>query len=117
VGYELWSTTPPPTPISVTQARRAIPRAIATANRLVHEPVLRDLSPKDRAFLQAMTQDDHDPTRLADLTERLHTTRGTINTYRSRLIAAEVIEPAGRGLVRFTIPFLRQYLRKTPPAL
>jgi hypothetical protein len=32
--------------------------------------------------------------------------------YRRRLIAASMIQPAGTGLVDFTLPLLRAYLRR-----
>jgi hypothetical protein len=34
-----------------------------------------------------------------------------ISQYRSRLIVAGIIEPAGRGRVRFTIPYLREFVQ------
>jgi len=33
--------------------------------------------------------------------------------YRARLVEDGIIEPAGRGLVCFTIPYLADYLRET----
>jgi hypothetical protein len=37
--------------------------------------------------------------------------RDYTNVYRARLIAAELIEPAGRGRVDFALPYLREYRR------
>jgi hypothetical protein len=113
VGFELWSAQPDSAEISLRQARAAVPRAIDAAHRLVHDPALRDLSPGDRAFLTAMAVDPEGPTTVADIAERLNASRGHVNKYRARLIAAEVIEPSGRGQVDFALPFLRDYLRQT----
>jgi len=36
--------------------------------------------------------------------------------YRARLVEDGIIEPAGRGLIRFTIPYLADYRRETAQA-
>jgi hypothetical protein len=107
MGFELWSARPESPEIDLAQAEAAVPRAIATAHQLVHEPALRDLSPGDRAFLRAMSEAPPGPVPVAEIAARLGATRGTVNKYRARLMAAELIEPAGRGHLTFTIPFLR----------
>jgi hypothetical protein len=58
-----------------------------------------------------MAQMPGESVRLPDIMARLGATRDHVNKYRARLISAEIIEPAGRGLVRFAIPFLSDYLR------
>ena len=113
VGFELWQVEPSDPVIDLAAARLAATRARRTAQRLVLEPTLADLSPADRAFLRAMAHDDSDPTAIADIMARLGATRDHVNKYRSRLISAQVIEPAGRGLLRFAIPLLRDYLRQS----
>jgi hypothetical protein len=113
VGYELWQADPAARTIDLDMALTAIPRAMRTANRLVHEPVLNDLSERDRDFLLAMAEDECDPTTIADVARRMAVSADYANKYRARLIAAEVIEPMGRGRIRFTIPFLREYLRES----
>jgi hypothetical protein len=57
-----------------------------------------------------MAQIPGEPVRMADILARLGATRDHVNKYRARLIAAEILEPAGRGQVRFAIPFLDDYL-------
>ncbi|MDR1295328.1 MAG: ATP-binding protein [Bifidobacteriaceae bacterium] len=111
VGFELWEVDPGTAHIGADAVDVALVRAVKTANRLVHEPALADLSDADRRFLAAMARIPGEPVRLADILERLGATRDHVNKYRARLIAAEIIEPAGRGLIRFAIPFLSEYLR------
>lgn len=93
----------------VAKARRKI-------GALVNGPAFEDLSETDRSVLVAMSIDDGD-TSVADLRERLELAdnpagRQYVNTYRKRLIDAGVVEEHGRGRLRFTMPFMREYLRE-----
>jgi hypothetical protein len=78
--------------------------------RLVHEPALADLSDVDRAFLVAMAEDGGE-SKVADVARRLGVDLNYTSVYRQRLIDAQLIEPAGRGVLRFTLPYLAEYLR------
>jgi hypothetical protein len=78
---------------------------------LIHEPALRDLSHVDRTFLAAMAIDDG-PSKMADVASRLTADANYASQYRLRLIAADMIHPAGHGHVDFTLPYLRDYLRE-----
>ena len=68
------------------------------------------LSEKDLAFLNAMASDEKEST-MADIAQRMGVTSDYAQKYRRRLIDAGVIEAAGRGRVRFAVPFLHEYLR------
>jgi len=110
VGYSVWRQRPDADDVVRADVESGVPEALARMGRLVHEPALADLSDVDRAFLQAMAI-DHAPSRVADLAERLGVEGGYISVYRRRLIDAQLIEPAGRGAVRFTLPYLAEHLR------
>jgi hypothetical protein len=99
--------------IDEAQARLGVERAARRVGRLVNAPALAGLSDVDRSFLAAMAVDDG-PSRLADIAARLGVSTTYASQYRLRLIAAEVIAPAGRGLVRFALPYLRDYLLDRP---
>ncbi|MDR2114725.1 MAG: hypothetical protein LBO75_05540, partial [Bifidobacteriaceae bacterium] len=114
VGHQVWAVDPSNPTIDADQARTGTTRAVTRAHRLLHQPAVTDASPQDQAFLQAMAL-DNGPSRIADLAKRLGVTTSYISRYRARLITAELIEPAGHGLVRFAIPFLAEYLRKHRP--
>lgn len=79
--------------------------------RLVIEPAMKDLSPTDRTFLMAMAVDD-DVTKMSDIVTRMDVTTNYASQYRLRLIASEMILPAGHGLVRFALPHLREWVRE-----
>jgi type II secretory pathway predicted ATPase ExeA len=110
IGYATWDAAGTATTITKRHAAAGITVAKHETARLLHEPALHDLSPRDREFLDAMAKDDG-PSRIADVAARMGVTQSFASTYRQRLIAAEVIEPAGRGLVDYAIPLLREHLR------
>ena len=109
VGFHLWEADPTAPVIDSAQAGLAVSQAQVAAARLVFKPLLADLSGRDIAFLEAMAQDPAEPSAIADIADSLG--GANVSAYRARLIAAEIIEPAGRGRVRFALPGLRTYLR------
>lgn len=106
VGLHAWRADSTAATIDVDQARRGVDQARRKVGQLVHASALADLSDVDRSFLAAMAHDDG-PSRMADIAARLSVDATYAGQYRLRLIAAEVIEPRGHGLVDFTLPGLR----------
>jgi hypothetical protein len=115
VGHSIWRQRPDAKSVSAADVEQGVPPALRRMARLVHEPALADLSDVDRGFLVAMADDDGD-SRIADVARRLGVDLNYTSVYRQRLIAAQMIEPAGRGLVRFTLPYLGEYLRGSTTA-
>ena len=58
-----------------------------------------------------MAADDEDESSIADVGRRLDRDHGYVSRYRSRLIVAGVVEPSRRGYLRFTMPYMREFLR------
>ena len=94
IGAQLWRHAGDAAVISLDIAELAVRTALPRMGRLLHEPVLADLSPVDRRFLAAMAEDDG-PSRPHDLAVRMGVDDNYVSQYRLRLIAAEVIRPAG----------------------
>jgi hypothetical protein len=92
----------------------AVERAVAAANRrngrTVIEAALAAASPKDLDFLHAMAEDDG-PSVAGDIGRRIEARTNLVANYRSRLLAAGLIESTAHGKVDFAIPGLRQHLR------
>ncbi|WP_427006749.1 hypothetical protein [Pseudarthrobacter sp. H2] len=112
VGYFLWGEAEKhQASLSSAAVDRAIAAAIRRNERVVIEAALATVSGKDLEFLHAMAVDDGTST-AADIGQRTASGRTLVAKYRTRLLAAGIIESAGHGKVDFAIPGLRQYLRK-----
>lgn len=121
VGYHLWRQHPRDQEITGEDVDAGILAARRRLGSLVHEPAIAGLPGVARAFLLAMAHDDG-PSRMSDIATRLDVDANYASQYRLRLIAGELIEPAGHGRVDFTMPYLRDYLREqaalhAPPEL
>lgn len=78
----------------------------------VCETTLAALSEMDVRFLRAMAVDGKDDSSVAEVATRLDVANDYAQKYRKRLIDAGVIEAAGWGRVRMSVPLLKDYLRK-----
>jgi hypothetical protein len=111
VGYFLWKEAEINQGIlTAATVERAIGAAHRRNARTVIEAALATVSPKDLDFLHAMAEDDG-PAVAGDIGRRIGARANLVANYRSRLLAAGLIEPAGHGKVDFAIPGLRQHLR------
>lgn len=111
VGHTIWKHDPTSPKITLEHVRQAVPTVPRRLGALVHNPALRDISDVDRSFLLAMAQDDG-PSPIRAIAQRMGVSKDYANVYRSRLRAAELIVPAGRGYIDFELPYLREYLRE-----
>lgn len=111
IGDQVWRQDPEAETITTTHVRAGIEAAVREFGTAVHEPALNDLSPTDRAFVKAMAVDDGESS-TGEIAERMGRDHAYISQYRSRLIVAGIIEPARRGYVRFTIPYLAEFVRE-----
>jgi hypothetical protein len=114
VGDYAWKRAPADGPIRLEHVHWAIRRAVADMGTQVHASALHDLSAKDREFLHAMSIDDG-PSKISDVADRLGKGLNYTSMYRQRLLAAEVVQVSGHGLLEFALPYLRDYLRSPGP--
>lgn len=111
VGYFLWREAENNNgAVTAAEADRAVQAAHRRNARTVIEAALSTASGKDLDFLRAMAQDDG-PSIAGDIGQRIKAKTNLVANYRSRLLAAGLVEPAGHGKIDFAIPGLRQYLR------
>lgn len=110
VGYHLWQVAESiETPLTAAGVDLALAAAHRKNSRVVLAAALATASPKDIEFLLAMSEDDG-PSSTADIGRRLGDAKNTVGNYRARLIEAGLVQPAGRGLLDFAIPGLREYI-------
>ena len=97
--------------VTDTGLDRALAMAVQAFKRDVCETTLAALSEKDVEFLAAMAGDSP-RSRVSDIAGRMRVSVDYAQKYRKRLIDAGIIEPAGRGFVRFAVPYVQEYLSR-----
>ena len=112
IGYYLVKYADGSKAVSASSLDRAYKAAMNDLDVKVFQAMLNPLSKGDRAFLQAMAQDDGF-TQTSSIEKRLGLSHGTVQTYRKRLIEAGVIAAPRRGEVTFVLPALADYLRRS----
>ena len=113
VGYYMWRSAVrrESRVIEVCDVEAGYADAISEFYEAVDAPLYYGLRSPQRLFIEAMAADGGKPTRMADIVERCDRTQSWASKYRASLIRERVIEAAGYGLVRFTVPMLGEYIR------
>lgn len=114
IAYDTWnqaySRGPEHIHIIGDDFMNATPIFVSSIYESIVRPTLRNLSPTDRAFLEAMSVDGGEPSRISDIAERMGRDLNYANTYRARLVRRDVIASIGHGLVVSKIPYLMMYM-------
>lgn len=100
--------------IEAAHVETASQRAIDRMTSHVHRPALSRLPEGEMNFLRAMAAicADERGVKTGDIASRLGVEPRGLSTWRSRLITRDLIEPAGFGVVRFTLPYMEDYIRQ-----
>jgi hypothetical protein len=109
IGYHIWRQSPNKKKISFIDVERGIAVAKEYMDQMILETTMRDLSEKDIDFLLAMRGDTVE-SKMSDIIKKLGVSSAMAGQYRLRLIKQGVIEGYGRGIVRFALPMLKDYL-------
>jgi hypothetical protein len=109
IGYRSWNQHPEAERITVDDVASGITEAIRRLGDQVFAPSLAPLSERDRDYLLAMANKEESATK--DIAETLGVATRYASTYRARLMLAGLIEPAGWGRVRFTLPYFSEWIR------
>ena len=113
IGYFTWRATEGRSLVTEDDLSAALVPAQELAGQNLFEIELRSVSNREREFLTAMLVDEAD-SAVTDVAARMGVSANNANYVRSRLIARSLIEPAGRGRVRFSSRYLRSYLADSP---
>ena len=68
---------------------------------------------RDLDFLYAMARVNRDAVSLSEIGKRMGVTPQYVQNYKKRLIQAGIISQPGRGVVAFSVPYLREYLLRS----
>lgn len=114
IAYDTWnqaySRNPEHIHIIGDDFMNATPIFVSRIYESIVRPTIRNLSTTDRAFLEAMSADGGEPSRMSDIAERMGRALNYANTYRTRLVRRDVIASIGHGLVVSKIPYLMMYM-------
>ncbi len=108
VGFRSWQASELHNEISLADARQGIRDAREDFTRRILAPTYRELSDIDLRFVEAMLADSRE-SRIADIAGRMGVESRYASKYRSRLLAAGVIEQVSRGVVHFALPGFREF--------
>lgn len=109
IGYHLWRAHPDAAKISEDDARSAVAFARRDMERMVLEPTVRDLTPREVEYLRAMAVDSSVST-VGDIAKRMGIDANNATKVRKRLVERGIIGPRGRGRVGFEVPMLKEYI-------
>lgn len=114
IAYDTWnqaySRNPEHIHIIGDDFMNATPIFVSRIYESIVRSTIRNLSPTDRAFLEAMSIDGGEPSRMSNIAERMGKDLNYANTYRTRLVRRDVIASIGHGLVVSKIPYLMMYM-------
>ena len=123
VGYQTWREAKRRNPssnnvITLADVHRALPIATQRFEATVLEPALVGLSEQSVEYLIAMACElgDSQEARSSSVAARLGKTTQELSTVRASLIDLDLIESPGRNLLRFTLPYMPEYLLSKYPS-
>ena len=110
IGHYITLEADPGCTLTEDEVEEAIGKAEEDFKNDICQTSLNTLSEKDILFLKAMAQEPEEYAEIGNIQNRLGVSSAYVQTYKRRLIESGVIEAAGRGRVRFAVPFLQAYL-------
>lgn len=110
IGSEMWRLSRDESMITSQHAEQAVETSIRKVGSVIHDPELSSLSGMDKSYLVQMARDERS-SRSGDIAKRLGVSAQYANVYRDRLLRAGLISAPQHGVVEFTTPYLREYLR------
>ena len=116
LGHHAWRLSgAPESPISAGFVREAADIADGLMGEHLYGPSWRDLSDGDRRFLCAMAESEADQSTSGEVRAKLGVSSSQVAAYRERLERAGLVARAGRGLMRFVHPMLREWVSERCP--
>jgi len=108
VGYYLWENAKVLSGDELFNKTKL--QAMSELFRNVHCLVLSDLSYNDREFAFAMLEDEKQ-SKFSDIMRRLGKEKNYVSRYRERLISSGAVKSVGHGLLDFSYPYMREFLK------
>ena len=114
MGYYMWQAAERRSSdvIEPEDVERAQSDSLIAFGDAVCVPVFSSLTDAQREFVLHMAESVDEEVSLQEIAEKAQKSSSWASKYRASLIDDRVIEPAGRGKVRFAIPHFREYLQR-----
>lgn len=107
LGYLLWQTGAK----KITdEIFRSVLEYKEELSRNVYVKLFQELSDKDHEFLHAMAQSPSEDIKISFIQEKMGKPKNYVSMYRLRLIDDQLIEAPKYGIVRFALPFLKDFI-------
>jgi hypothetical protein len=116
LGAATWDAArPEPGSVLDLRAVEAGSRSAQTALTSIFDARWAVATAAERSFLRAMAEVGDAVVRRGDIAERLGTTTGALSMVRRNLIIKGIVEEAGYGRLRFTIPGFEEFVLTQDP--
>lgn len=112
VGYYMWQAADARRSATIERedVELGSKDAETTFEEAVCAPAMHSLTEAQRQFVLAMGEDWPLPSKVSDIAFRCGKSKSWASKYRSSLVRANIISPAGRGLVAYEVPHLGEYV-------
>ena len=107
IGFYLWRTNEKRITKSLVEA--SIEQSKGMLYQNVYSIVYSELSKVEQEFLRTMCKEQRE-VEIKDIVKSMKKSAGYVNGYREKLIKRGIITPVSHGVIRFTLPFFKDYL-------
>lgn len=114
-GYHSWNLAAA-SPITAEVVAIATREAIANLDQSFFRVRLDRLTPREKAYLRAMSELGPGPHRSGDIAEKMGTAVASVAPLRGGLIKKGMIYSPTHGDTAFTVPLFDQFMRRTMPS-
>ena len=112
IGYYAWRYSQESLMIDEQVMNRTFDAAKVDLFRNAYERMYMDISNTDRAFINAIVKVGTPEVSTSQLKEVLNKPTNYISVYRARLLDDQLIASPRRGIIRLSLPFFAEFVRK-----
>ncbi|MDR0950590.1 MAG: hypothetical protein LBM13_02995 [Candidatus Ancillula sp.] len=96
--------------LRIDNVSNGINEAKRQLGNLVYSASVNELSQRDKDVLVAIASFDSKEVAISDLKEKLQVTGQYLQQYKTRLVEDGLIESTRHGLIKISIPYLKEYI-------
>lgn len=114
LGYWVWKTASEQGNKVITKKTvdKILDQYISDLFRNVYYKVYREMTEKERQFVQAMVKIGRPKGKAQEIGQKMDKKPGYISVYRRKLIDDQIIMPASYGYVQFMLPYFDRFIEE-----